>query len=246
MSQRRNRRIASSEKYGLADEGELGFMKSVEAQFEKIVVAKAKGAGEQTANLAIDAFHLSAGRTGVVKSAFPWRGGGGFLPWPGVGGFRWRWLLRPIRAGRPRLYADRLLPKFAQFLFEQVGALERLIDFQACSTLGGVLFQVVPAMQQQPSQALNGFLGRSVLRFPGQFTPQIIETFVHQLHDMKAVESQNRVWRVGSHAAAICSAHVHGHRFEPSSAELEAAPELTQSLCPRPSPTQMNERSPCP
>ena len=33
---------------GLADEGELGFMKSVEAQFEKIVVAKAKGAGEQT------------------------------------------------------------------------------------------------------------------------------------------------------------------------------------------------------
>ncbi len=28
-------------------------MKSVEAQFEKIVVAKAKGAGEQTANLAM-------------------------------------------------------------------------------------------------------------------------------------------------------------------------------------------------
>ena len=37
---------------GLADEGELGFMKSVKAQFEKIVVAKAKGADEQTANLA--------------------------------------------------------------------------------------------------------------------------------------------------------------------------------------------------
>ncbi len=53
---------------GLADEGELGFMKSVEAQFEKIVVAKAKGAGEQTANLAIDSFHLSAGQTGVVKA----------------------------------------------------------------------------------------------------------------------------------------------------------------------------------
>ena len=53
---------------GLADEGELGFMKSVEAQFEKIVVAKAKGAGEQTANLAIDPFHLSAGQTGVVKA----------------------------------------------------------------------------------------------------------------------------------------------------------------------------------
>src|SRR6266850_2325830 len=53
---------------GLADEGELGFMKSVEAQFEKIVVAKAKGAGEQTANLAIDAFHLSAGQTGGVKA----------------------------------------------------------------------------------------------------------------------------------------------------------------------------------
>ena len=85
-------------------------------------------------------------------------------------------------------------------------------------------------MQEQPSQALNGFLGRSVLGFPGQFTPQIIETFVHQLHDMEAVESQNRVWRVGSHAGRICSAHVHGHRFEPSSAELEAAPELTQSL----------------
>src|SRR6476620_9757043 len=46
---------------GLADESELGFMKSVEAQLEKIVVAKAKGAGEQTANLAIDSFHLSAG-----------------------------------------------------------------------------------------------------------------------------------------------------------------------------------------
>ena len=91
---------------------------------------------------------------------------------------------------------------------------------------------VVPAMRQQPSQVLNGFLGPSVLRFAGQFTPQIIETFVHQLHDMKAVESQNRVWRVGSHAAGICSAHVHGHRFEPSSAELEAAPELTQSLGP--------------
>jgi hypothetical protein len=40
--------------------------------------------------------------------------------------------------------------------------------------------------------------------FPGQFTPQIIETF----------------------------AHVHGHRIEPGSAELEAAPELTHSLCP--------------
>jgi hypothetical protein len=80
--------------------------------------------------------------------------------------------------------------------------------------------------------ALNGFLGRSLLRVSGQFTPQIIETFVHQLRDMKAVESQNRVWRVGSHAAGICSAHVHGHRFEPSSAELEAALELTQSLCP--------------
>ena len=53
---------------GLADEGELGFMKSVEAQFEKIVVAKAKGAGEQTANLAIDSFHLCAGQTGVVKA----------------------------------------------------------------------------------------------------------------------------------------------------------------------------------
>ena len=118
-------------------------------------------------------------------------------------------------------------------LFEQVGALERLIDFQASlQSPGGVLFQVVRAMQQQPSQALNGFLGRSVLCFPSQFTSQIIETFVHQLHDMKAVESQNRVWRVGSHAAAICSAHVHGHRFEPNSAELEAAPELTQSLCP--------------
>ena len=43
-------------------------MKRVEAQFEKIVVAKAKGAGEQTANLAIDSFHLSAGQTGVVKA----------------------------------------------------------------------------------------------------------------------------------------------------------------------------------
>jgi hypothetical protein len=40
-----------------------------------------------------------------------------------------------------------LLPKFAQFLFEQVGALERLIDFQASlQSLGGVLFQVVPAI----------------------------------------------------------------------------------------------------
>jgi hypothetical protein len=38
---------------GLTDEGELGFMKSVEAQFEKIVVAKAKGACEQTANLPV-------------------------------------------------------------------------------------------------------------------------------------------------------------------------------------------------
>ena len=60
----------------------------------------------------------------------------------------------------------------------------------------------------------------------------LIETFVQQSHDMKAVESQNRVWRVGSYAASICSAHVHGHRFESSSAELEATPEFTQSLCP--------------
>ena len=75
-------------------------------------------------------------------------------------------------------------------------------------------------MQQQPSQALNGFPGRSVLRFPGQFPPQIIETFVHQFHDMKAVESQNRMWHVSWSAAGIGAAHVHGHRFEPSSAEL--------------------------
>ncbi len=94
-------------------------------------------------------------------------------------------------------------------------------------------------MQQQLSQALNGFFGGSVLRFPDEYTPQIIETFVHQLHDMKAVENKNSMWRVGSHAAGICSAHIYGHRFELSSAELEAAPELTQSLCPRPSPTQM-------
>ena len=53
---------------GLADESELGFMKSVEAQFEEIVVAKAKGASEQTANLAIDSLHLSAGQTRVVKA----------------------------------------------------------------------------------------------------------------------------------------------------------------------------------
>jgi hypothetical protein len=38
-----HRALASSGKLlGLADEGELGFMKSVEAQFEKIVVAKPK------------------------------------------------------------------------------------------------------------------------------------------------------------------------------------------------------------
>jgi hypothetical protein len=54
----------------------------------------------------------------------------------------------------------------------------------------------------------------------------LIETFVHQSHDMKAVESQNRVWRVGSYAASICSAHVHGHRFESSSAELEATARI--------------------
>ena len=42
-------------------------MKSVEAQFEKIVVAKAKGAGEQTANLAIDSFHLRVRRGKLGK-----------------------------------------------------------------------------------------------------------------------------------------------------------------------------------
>ena len=142
-------------------------MKSVEAQFEKIVVAKAKGAGEQTANLAIDAFHLSAGQTGVVKLRIP-------LAWRRrVFAMAWSWRI-PLAVAfaahsrrRARFTPIILLPKFAQFLFEQAGALERSIDFQASlQSLGGVPFQVVPAMQQQPSQALNGFLGRSVLRFP--------------------------------------------------------------------------------
>ena len=47
--------------------------------------------------------------------------------------------LQCIRAGRHRLYAIILLRKFTDLL-EQVGALERLIDFQASlQSLGGVL-----------------------------------------------------------------------------------------------------------
>ena len=68
-----------------------------------------------------------------------------------------------------------MLAKFAQFLLEKVDALERLIDFQALLELPGrsPFKSKVPVMQQQPSQACNDFLGRTVLRFPSQCARQI-------------------------------------------------------------------------
>jgi len=80
----------------------------------------------------------------------------------------------------PRPCAQALLREFTEFLFEQVGALERLIHFQASlQTPSGVPLQVVPAMEQLPSQALDGFFGCLILRFPGQFAAQIIEALIH-------------------------------------------------------------------
>ena len=92
-------------------------MKCVEAQFEKIVVAKAKGAGEQTANLAIDSFHLSAGQTGVVKAqdslglAEEGFCHGMELTDSAGGGLR-----GPFAQEGPGFTPIVLLPKFAQFL----------------------------------------------------------------------------------------------------------------------------------
>jgi hypothetical protein len=132
------------ESTGLADEGELGFMKSVEAQFEKIVVAKAKGAGEQTANLAIDAFHLSAGQTGVVKAQDSLGlAEEGFCHGLELADSAGSGFCSPFAQEDPGSTPIVLLPKFAQFLFEQVGALERLIDFQASlQSPGSVLFHM--------------------------------------------------------------------------------------------------------
>ena len=50
----------------LADKFEFAFIESVETQFEEIMVAEAKGAGEQAADFPVDAFHLSTGEPGFV------------------------------------------------------------------------------------------------------------------------------------------------------------------------------------
>jgi hypothetical protein len=54
--------------FGLADEFELGFMESVEAQLEKIGVAKIEGAGEQAADFSVDSLHPPAGKSGLVEA----------------------------------------------------------------------------------------------------------------------------------------------------------------------------------
>src|SRR5258705_10332850 len=146
MSSNSCRNLLHPESTGLADEGELGFMKSVEAQFEKIVVAKAKGAGEQTANLAIDAFHLSAGQTSVVKAQDSLGvAEEGFCHGLGLADSGGGGVCGPFEQGGPGFTPIVRLPKFAPVLFEQGGGLGVLIVFQVfVQRLGRVLFQLGP------------------------------------------------------------------------------------------------------
>ena len=54
----------------LADEFEFGFMESVEAQFEEVLVTEAEGAGEQATDFSVDAFHFSTGQPGSVVAQY--------------------------------------------------------------------------------------------------------------------------------------------------------------------------------
>jgi hypothetical protein len=64
----------------------------------------------------------------------------------------------------------------------------------------------------------------------GQFSPQIVEPFVHQFDDVEAIKGRNGVWSMSANAGRIGSTHVHSHRFEPGSTKLKAAPKLPQRL----------------
>ena len=64
----------------------------------------------------------------------------------------------------------------------------------------------------------------------GQFSPQIVEPFVHQFDDMEAIKGHNGVWGMSANAGRIGPTHVHSHRFEPGPTKLKAAPKLPQRL----------------
>ncbi len=60
----------------------------------------------------------------------------------------------------PRSTPIALFPEFAKLFLEHIGNLQRLVDLQtAPQTSLGRLFQIVLAVEKQPTQALDGLFG---------------------------------------------------------------------------------------
>ena len=110
----------------LADKFEFGFMESIETQFEEIMVAEAKGVGEQAADFSVDTFHFSTGEPGLVIAQDPLgvakEGLRHSLKLPDAAGFCLR---APFAKKSPGLASVLLLPEFCEFLLEQISALQK-------------------------------------------------------------------------------------------------------------------------
>ena len=126
----------------LADKFEFGFMESIETQFEEIMVAEAKGAGEQAADFSVDTFHFSTGepRLVIAQDALGMAKEGlrHSLKLPDAASF----CLRAPFTQNPRPRA-RLLCQNSRFLLEQVSELQGLIKSETLPAPSGVFLQVV-------------------------------------------------------------------------------------------------------